>query len=438
MPSLTYNIHYEIFSLILSIVFYIELYLCMPKNSTRSRFFRQMTRMVILSTVFDLVSAVLNSFHAPSLRLITLLAKTGYLAAGVLLSYMLHHYVESCIVPPGGTHMPQKLSRVLLIVFEGLLAVNLFSGLMFSVNAQGVYVHGPLYLLPHAQSLYFVLCSSAALFLNQALLSPRQRISSYLFTGLYAVGLFLQTFVIPHVLLIMPLASLMLLVAIFSLETPDYVQLQSALRELTDTKHQLEQANEKYFQAAYTDQMTGLKNRSAYVTRMNALEEQLPAESLVILMADLNDLKAINDGFGHLMGDDALIRVARLLLTHFTEGYSCYRIGGDEFAVLGQGVTEESFLQHFRAFQKDIAQANADTPYQLYLATGYQFQDARKADSRLSGSRLSDSRLPDSRLPDSRLPNTGTPVLDEIVRAADEKMYQDKNRVKAEAESASK
>ncbi len=60
---------------------------------------------------------------------------------------------------------------------------------------------------------------------------------------------------------------------------------------------------------AYTDLLTGLPNRNAFEKRMEALRGSGISGTMVVV-ADLNDLKRINDQRGHQKGDEALIFVA--------------------------------------------------------------------------------------------------------------------------------
>lgn len=55
---------------------------------------------------------------------------------------------------------------------------------------------------------------------------------------------------------------------------------------------------------------------------------------MLLLYADLNDLKVINDSFGHLEGDRALKELAAILKETFGESDTIARVGGDEFVVL--------------------------------------------------------------------------------------------------------
>ena len=81
------------------------------------------------------------------------------------------------------------------------------------------------------------------------------------------------------------------------------------------------------------DALTGLYNRLFFEEEFERLGRgrQFP---ISILMADLDDLKGINDRNGHAAGDTALKRLAGVLTAAFRGGDVAARIGGDEFAVL--------------------------------------------------------------------------------------------------------
>ena len=82
---------------------------------------------------------------------------------------------------------------------------------------------------------------------------------------------------------------------------------------------------------AMTDDLTGLANRRRFEDR---LQECLPAGRPQVAILDLNGFKAVNDRFGHAVGDDLLAAVATRLAGSLREGDLVARMGGDEFAVL--------------------------------------------------------------------------------------------------------
>lgn len=87
---------------------------------------------------------------------------------------------------------------------------------------------------------------------------------------------------------------------------------------------------------AYFDSLTGLPNRALFIERLReAMERAERDERLVALMLlDLDRFKAINDTFGHFIGDRLLGEVAARLATCVRGGDVVARLGGDEFTVL--------------------------------------------------------------------------------------------------------
>ena len=90
---------------------------------------------------------------------------------------------------------------------------------------------------------------------------------------------------------------------------------------------------------AHTDALTGLANRRELTARLHdELERAARNEtSLSLLVVDVDDFKAINDGHGHQAGDEAIKAVASLLAASVRETDLAVRLGGEEFVVLLPG-----------------------------------------------------------------------------------------------------
>ncbi len=99
-----------------------------------------------------------------------------------------------------------------------------------------------------------------------------------------------------------------------------------------------------------TDSLTGLNNRRGFYMRANTLLEFYPSEdkSLIVGYVDMNDLKLVNDRFGHDDGDYALKSIGSVITDYVTEynGFAA-RIGGDEFAYIIV-VPKESVSDNYR------------------------------------------------------------------------------------------
>lgn len=87
---------------------------------------------------------------------------------------------------------------------------------------------------------------------------------------------------------------------------------------------------------AYQDGLTGAGNRTAYMEKLQRIEKEPSKDTLAIVMFDINNLKWINDTFGHKTGDDLITNCSELINKAFSPRWEIYRIGGDEFVGLLQ------------------------------------------------------------------------------------------------------
>jgi diguanylate cyclase (GGDEF)-like protein len=108
---------------------------------------------------------------------------------------------------------------------------------------------------------------------------------------------------------------------------------------------------------AVIDQLTGLLNRTALAARTNELEQQsaITGQPVAVILADLDDFKAVNDSEGHSAGDAVLKDVAYLVRKRLRAFDLAYRLGGDEFLVLVPGADLESAAALARELREAIA-----------------------------------------------------------------------------------
>ncbi|MEG1874967.1 MAG: GGDEF domain-containing protein [Angelakisella sp.] len=94
-------------------------------------------------------------------------------------------------------------------------------------------------------------------------------------------------------------------------------------------------ASEMYKTLAYTDKLTGIRNRLSFEEDLELLGKSVTKHtSIIFVNVDVNDFKAINDNYGHMIGDHVLQAVARELSQRFRGVATCYRMGGDEFCLV--------------------------------------------------------------------------------------------------------
>lgn len=112
-----------------------------------------------------------------------------------------------------------------------------------------------------------------------------------------------------------------------------------------------------------TDALTGLANRRDFNSQMMHHLSQFENHGtpVSVLMLDIDYFKKLNDTYGHLAGDDALISVGRTITQHIRSGDLAARHGGEEFAVILPRTT----AQHARAIAERIRDSISQAVYQI-------------------------------------------------------------------------
>ncbi len=158
-----------------------------------------------------------------------------------------------------------------------------------------------------------------------------------------------------------------------------------------------------YHGLAFTDDLTGLGNKTAYSSAKEMMENEIrdgSAEFAIIVM-DVNNLKKINDSIGHEKGDFMLQRISDCLKETFLK-IPVYRIGGDEFVAIIEHGNAKSYI---RKLQNNVERSSReDYPILMVsyqIACGYSIYHAEKNDT-----------------------------FDSVFQRADKKMYENKQELK--------
>ena len=194
-----------------------------------------------------------------------------------------------------------------------------------------------------------------------------------------------------------------------------YVQMKAAMAEekegrrlivgLVDIDAQVRQEEELGKRLALAqieaniDALTGIKNKHAYLTAEARLNRQIANRTqspFAIVILDVNDLKKVNDTFGHQIGDQYLRDACKVVCDTFKRS-PVFRVGGDEFAVIVQGGDYdrlEELLEIIREHNTEAVRAGG-----IVIACGMAKFDKDKC-------------------------------VASVLERADHKMYEDKSRLK--------
>jgi diguanylate cyclase (GGDEF)-like protein len=157
-----------------------------------------------------------------------------------------------------------------------------------------------------------------------------------------------------------------------------------------------------YRAMAYRDPLTGLWNRRYFEERLNEELSRSQRAGLSrrfsVMLLDLNDFKATNDRYGHLVGDTVLKDVGDFLVTHLRHHDVACRTGGDEFSVLLPDLSADDCGHLVDRLRRGLDTANAARRIPIALSLGT-----------------------------ASWPEAGDTV-DALMTRADEAMYADKDR----------
>ena len=119
-------------------------------------------------------------------------------------------------------------------------------------------------------------------------------------------------------------------------------------RSFAAAKFHIQQHMKQIQGLAFQDQLTGVRNKMAYDNYLAELESKIETKEITsygIIVLDTNNLKEINDTYGHENGNEYLVNSCKLICQIFSHS-PIFRIGGDEFIVIltGNDLSEHKFL----------------------------------------------------------------------------------------------
>lgn len=186
-----------------------------------------------------------------------------------------------------------------------LTSTSLWTGLVTYVSPANVYNRGPLFFVPFLASGIYLICTVYFLAHNNA---PGHRMEMKAMVGVIItmiVGIVCETVMRLHCIIWSSTTACLIL--LFFVMTMNKVMY---------------------------DPLTGAYSRLAYQKRLEGVQN---GQRATLAIVDINELKIINDTYGHSAGDQAIKQVSKALLAIHLRGLKLYRYGGDEFVLVGDG-----------------------------------------------------------------------------------------------------
>lgn len=160
----------------------------------------------------------------------------------------------------------------------------------------------------------------------------------------------------------------------------------------------LEQAKSLLESMYIRDYMTGIYNRRGFYENSSELIKRCNKNkhNAVVFSVDMDEMKSINDTYGHNEGDKAIIAVAHALRTICDNGEICARFGGDEFIVLGEETDSEYSQRFVDSLNEEIEffnDSDLDRPYKVVVSCGYVSAKCTDNDDVYEKIRIADERM---------------------------------------------
>lgn len=157
---------------------------------------------------------------------------------------------------------------------------------------------------------------------------------------------------------------------------------------------------------AYKDGLTELGNRTSYLEKIKEYKANMP-NKLGIIFLDMNNLKRVNDTYGHDAGDNYITASANIINNSFGKYGECYRIGGDEFCSFIEGIDINSIYAQAKKEFYDLMKEENDKledDYKIEIAHGFAMFEEGKSVS-----------------------------IDDVIQESDDLMYKNKMEFKSES-----
>ena len=353
------------------------------KISPTNRTYRNFLQCLMLFYIADFIWSALYSLKLMRLLFIettvffVIMALTVYLWTQYVIAYLHTKNIFASIL---------KYTGLIFIICQTLgLILNFFYPIVFWFDSEGVYHAASVRLLNLlVQFLLFLSVSIYTMFYTSSVQGTIRKRCRTIWTSSLTLAFFVavQTF-FP----LMPFYSIGFMLATSLIHAFVQEAESAARREQLEKLLQVEEIQEAELGSArlmaYTDPLTGVKNKNAYIEDIDGIErrrEDGVLKDFAIIVFDVNGLKIINDTKGHDAGDRFIKSACKIICQNFKHS-PIYRIGGDEFVAF---LLKEDFAKRnelLENFTRQIEKNKADG--KVIIASGLAEFDPKLDDNYL-------------------------------------------------------
>ena len=240
----------------------------------------------------------------------------------------------------------KKKSRILavpLIIATILIFINLLgTGIIFDISKENVYTRGPM---------NFILYIFVFVYYIESIYTVQKAKNDSILVEFFPIYFFIIPCMIGTMIqgFFFGISTIWLCVAIAFILV--YIEIQISI--------------------SFIDDLSGLYNRKYMNHYLNKLQNNKTKHVYGFLL-DVNDFKVINDTYGHLSGDRAIIHIGKILQNTVGNGCVAIRMGGDEFVIFAILKSNEEALALKKHIEQNVRQFNIHSkePFHLSFSIG--------------------------------------------------------------------
>lgn len=241
-----YNIHYALASVIFLIIQFAYLLIQYNKDALTVKRFRELLFFMIIADIGDIITAVTISMSDVIPVWLNYLLNVLYLELTAACISLFPKYIHALLGKvKARTIILDRINNILLLIYAALCASTPITHLVFYFDDNRMYQHGMLYYAVYLMPMYLFIYSFIRLISNKKCFNKKQFYSIIFFIFFSMLGPTLQVLLPDNVLLDFFALSIATFIVISGLETPDFIQLEKALKELNENRILLQKAKMK-------------------------------------------------------------------------------------------------------------------------------------------------------------------------------------------------
>ena len=314
--------------------------------------------VTFIATINETLSFIIDAHPGFIFHILQYISNTISSASSGIIGYCWCLFVEYHI--HRNFERIKKKSRILaipLIIATILIIINLLgTGIIFDISKENVYTRGPM---------NFILYIFVFVYYIESIYTVHKAKYDSILVEFFPIYYFIIPCMIGTMIqgFFFGISTIWLCVAIAFILV--YIEIQISI--------------------SFIDDLSGLYNRKYMNHYLNKLQNNKTKHVYGFLM-DINDFKAINDTYGHLKGDYALIQFGIILQHSIDKDSVAIRMGGDEFVIFAKLKSDEEALALKKQIKYNVRQFNLKSkePFHLSFSIGIAKYNGKNIDAFLS------------------------------------------------------